>query len=541
MHQGWQPRDPFSEFTPVNPRKTAKQVLEDAGISFAAGSSAIYNPSTSQLIVRNTRDQMELVEAYIESIRTGVEKQIFLTFREFSLDEEQQGKADELGFDWLVGKPDDASMPTEGLRRSLNSYQSFLQELSRPPVIADETSPVVRGIAGVFTDPQYQLAVRALEKEFPSGMESLPSVMVRSGQPGLIQVGERRYGAIALLGADEFTIDLSVFLPEHGKAMFLPGDDLSTPLELTIWDGQVVAFTVSSEQGNRTVFVKAQIMDPAGMPINPEGGLEAENTRKKESEETATNFVPELSETDKLKIKEADEIALSGSQQIAAGRHREGAENYRLALEKLPGGEFAEPRRKAYVKQLERAKAALESAEEEEAIEDLDVNATIESRQETWRASLPGGSSHLVRKGQTLYGIATDADTSVSEIRELNRLDSDYIEEGQLILVPGGLNGVPGLKSILKSTIIPSVEFEDATLAEALGFVHRVLLSETGDGLFPTPVPKLILKDLDNLASTRITLRLSNVPMSETLRYITQLAQCRYEVEGTRIVISPLE
>lgn len=541
MPQGWQPRDPFSEFKPATPAKTAKQILQEAGISFGEGCSAIYNPATSQLIVRNTRDQMELVEAYIESNGTGVEKQIYLTVREFSVDAKQQSKVDELGFDWLIGKPDDAVSSVGGQRRSLNSYQSFLQELSRPPVIANEASPVTRAIAGVFTDPQYQVMYRALKKKFPSSVEELPSVMVRSGQPGLIQVGERRYGAIAVLGADEFTIDLSVFLPEHGKALFQPGDDLKTPLELTIWDSQIVAFSVSSEQGDRTVFVKAQIMDPAGMPINPEGGQEAEKASEKESEEIATKFVPELNEADKLKVKAADEMALRGSQQMADGRYREGAELYRLALEKLPQGKFTEPRRKAYEKQLERAKAAMESAGAGETIEDLDVNATIQSIQESWRASLPGGSSHLVREGETLYGIATDADTSVSELKELNRLDSDYVEKGQLILVPGGVNGVPGLKSKLKSTIIPSVDFEDATLGEALGFIHRVLLSEMDEGLFPTPVPKLILKGPDHLASARITLRLSNVPMSEALRYLTSLVQCQYEVEGTRIVISPLE
>lgn len=66
--------DPFAEpvqagggFAPAG-RTTAKQILESAGISFPEGAAAIYNPETSQLIVRNTKDQSELVEAYIEGI-----------------------------------------------------------------------------------------------------------------------------------------------------------------------------------------------------------------------------------------------------------------------------------------------------------------------------------------------------------------------------------------------------------------------------------------------------------------------------------------
>ncbi len=52
-------------------RKSAKEVLESYGIVFSKGSSASYNPQTGELIVRNSQDQMELVEAVTQSIRGG--------------------------------------------------------------------------------------------------------------------------------------------------------------------------------------------------------------------------------------------------------------------------------------------------------------------------------------------------------------------------------------------------------------------------------------------------------------------------------------
>jgi Mg-chelatase subunit ChlD len=65
--------DPFAD--PVSAggaapagRVTAKQILESAGISFPEGATAIYNAETSQLIVRNTADQAELVEAFVNSV-----------------------------------------------------------------------------------------------------------------------------------------------------------------------------------------------------------------------------------------------------------------------------------------------------------------------------------------------------------------------------------------------------------------------------------------------------------------------------------------
>lgn len=51
-------------------RMSAKAILENAGVVFPKGSSVVYNAETSQLIVRNSQDQMELVEALIESIPT---------------------------------------------------------------------------------------------------------------------------------------------------------------------------------------------------------------------------------------------------------------------------------------------------------------------------------------------------------------------------------------------------------------------------------------------------------------------------------------
>ncbi|MDF1816824.1 MAG: hypothetical protein P1V20_31770, partial [Verrucomicrobiales bacterium] len=66
--------DPFApaqQGGTVARRMTVKQRLEEAGITFGSGATAIYNPVSGDLIVKNTPDQMDLVEAYIESINTG--------------------------------------------------------------------------------------------------------------------------------------------------------------------------------------------------------------------------------------------------------------------------------------------------------------------------------------------------------------------------------------------------------------------------------------------------------------------------------------
>lgn len=391
-------------------RPTAKTVLENAGISFPAGASAIYNKTSSQLIVRNTQDQMELVEAYIDSITEGVEKQIYITSRFVEIAEED---ADELGFDWLLG-PFNMASNGQGISASggtagptsPNSTQvgdwPFIDAVTGQPIGVNPltsanrsgfqgidsnsidalisgqpqgVSPAVFGIAGVFTDPQFQVVIRALSQKKGVDLLSAPSVMARSGQRAKIevirefiypteydppeipnQVGggigggsvevfpvtpatptafETRNTGVTLevdpvLGADEFTIDLNL-APEvvefdgfinYGSPISTSATNLLTgapeqviitenriempvfntrkvTTQVTIWDGQTVAlggliredvqdvedkipvigdlpivgrlFRSSAElhlKRNLTIFVKAQLMDPAGVPIH---------------------------------------------------------------------------------------------------------------------------------------------------------------------------------------------------------------------------------------------------------------------------------
>lgn len=72
--------DPFASAVPSEPRftvrSTVKDILMAAGIPFPAGSSANYFSENSTLVIRNTPENIELVEAYVMSIRQGVERDI---------------------------------------------------------------------------------------------------------------------------------------------------------------------------------------------------------------------------------------------------------------------------------------------------------------------------------------------------------------------------------------------------------------------------------------------------------------------------------
>ncbi len=231
---GGGPVDPFAapepDAGPALVKKTAKEVLEGAGISFPPGATAIFNAATSTLIVKNTPDQMELVEAYIESIRGGVDKQIFITSKFLEISEEV---GEELGFDWMLGafnvgpsprvfagggttgtaqgagaggtettpanftffNPNQTAVGVNPATAALRSGTRALDRNSIDALIAGTSgslpnvnAPSVFGIAGVFTDPQFQMMIRALNQKKGVDLMSAPSVVAQSGNRAKIEV-----------------------------------------------------------------------------------------------------------------------------------------------------------------------------------------------------------------------------------------------------------------------------------------------------------------------------------------------------------------
>jgi hypothetical protein len=282
---------------------SAKSVLEAAGIAFPEGASAIYNAATSQLIVRNTEDQMKLVETYVETIRDKVEKQIYVTVKEARfrgelvdlLKSHSSGPtAGNAEIDTLIAKESDeeigrffhltdAALDLPNKVSVFDSRESFQRELSRPPTTVEEPKAPRRiGMTGALTDSQYQIVIRRLAQIRGIDLESLPSVMIRSAQPGMSRQEDRRCGFIAVLGADEFTIDLELFLPEAGKAFYDAATSNFEPTaSVTIWDGQTVVLAEKTANGeNRLVFITAALVDPAGMPLKPKPAAAAPDESK---------------------------------------------------------------------------------------------------------------------------------------------------------------------------------------------------------------------------------------------------------------------
>lgn len=205
-------------------RMGAKEFLEGRGVTFPEGAGANFSGTTSTLIVRNTADNLALVDTLVESALANGAKQAVITVKMIDVSETRLA---ELGFDWelggfnvpgsnkvfaagggLAGQNIDAfsaamplggdvngTMVTGGLRSSgeiigkptIESLIASSSSATKTPAI-NSRSPAQFALVGVYTDPMYQMAIRSLSQAKGVDLVSAPTITAKSGQKSSVRV-----------------------------------------------------------------------------------------------------------------------------------------------------------------------------------------------------------------------------------------------------------------------------------------------------------------------------------------------------------------
>jgi len=201
-------------------RRNAQEFLQDNGVQFPQGASAQYIASGSRLIVRNTQDNIDLIDILVDSSIGGAPTQVTI---ESKFVEINQNNLKELGFDWLLGpfaigggtygaggnltgastsdypfvEPGQSTAigsnsVTSGLRSgqgaspnsavTINGLDALLAGLKSGP------APGIFSLAGVYTNPQFQMVIRALDQKKGIDLMSAPKVTTKSGSKAVINI-----------------------------------------------------------------------------------------------------------------------------------------------------------------------------------------------------------------------------------------------------------------------------------------------------------------------------------------------------------------
>jgi len=222
----------------IGKRTNALDYLQEQGISFPAGSFAQYVPAGSKLIVRNTPDAIDLIDTLVDAAVGVQPTQVEI---ESKFIEITQNNLKELGFDWTLGafsigggtygsggtastanaRTTDSSTGatgsstvsslnasdysfvsdgsvvgsnplTSGLRSGVgNTALNAISANSIDSLISGATSgaaPAVFGLAGVFTNPQFQVVIRALNQKKGIDLMTAPKVTTKSGHKATVRM-----------------------------------------------------------------------------------------------------------------------------------------------------------------------------------------------------------------------------------------------------------------------------------------------------------------------------------------------------------------
>ncbi|MEM6911496.1 MAG: Amuc_1098 family type IV pilus outer membrane protein [Verrucomicrobiota bacterium] len=213
----------------IEARPNAREALSQAGVPFGDGSSAVFNPGNSTLTVRNTQAAMELIEILVDSVRLKAPNQVAISSKFIEVQQEDEN---ELGFNWLLGSfgvgpfgvaedgiqisggtegtgvpllngDQSSNFPTVTGLGQTNPVTSGLRSgdfgISRGALDAvlggsasaaaiQTAAPGLLSLTGIFTDPQFQLVIRALDQKKGTDFMSAPSVTTKSGQRAKIEV-----------------------------------------------------------------------------------------------------------------------------------------------------------------------------------------------------------------------------------------------------------------------------------------------------------------------------------------------------------------
>ena len=207
----------------IKGQKNATAYLRNQGIPFPENTFAQYIPSGNKLIVRNTQNALDLIGVLVDGDMGVAPTQVEI---ESKFVEITQNNVSELGFDWLLGPlsigggvygnggsraagqpltgdyynnfpfADVGQNPVtagnrSGIGTGVNSAitaNSLNALLAGIPQGANVASPGILGLAGVFTNPQFQLVIRALNQKKGVDLMSAPKVTTKSGVKATIKI-----------------------------------------------------------------------------------------------------------------------------------------------------------------------------------------------------------------------------------------------------------------------------------------------------------------------------------------------------------------
>ncbi|MEM7698568.1 MAG: hypothetical protein AAF236_09215, partial [Verrucomicrobiota bacterium] len=221
----------------ISQSERVREVLESAGILFGEGASVFYSSSTGSLVVRNTPEQMWLIEAWIDSIRQSYSTLVYITLREVEM--------------------------TGELRKRLETVPGSMKPMP------DQLSAVA--LVGIYTGEQFQHLRQELGRHQDFEWTAIPSVVAQSGETSVFEFDDWRSELTPVLGAEKFSIDLAITFPGLDGSEDISTETVSGATQVTVRDGETILLSrLQRGEAPRLLFVTTRLINAGGEPLNPD-------------------------------------------------------------------------------------------------------------------------------------------------------------------------------------------------------------------------------------------------------------------------------
>jgi hypothetical protein len=122
----------------------------------------------------------------------------------------------------------------------------------------------------------------------------------------------------------------------------------------------------------------------------------------------------------------------------------------------------------------------------------------------------------------------------IQKVEPTNRVAMSYLRMIAAEEKKNGPDDAAALRGRVEKTVIEKIEFRDATVGEALEFLGKKIATAPGGGKV-----NIVQQLSDAEKAVKITLMLNNIPASEALNYVANLANLTVSYEKFAVVVKP--
>ncbi len=150
-------------------------------------------------------------------------------------------------------------------------------------------------------------------------------------------------------------------------------------------------------------------------------------------------------------------------------------------------------------------------------------------------AAEPKDVATLFQQGRAAY-YKGDFETARLLLTQVAALKPDHFETKALLAsIDSQLKSGSSLRKTYGSVTIPKIDFTDVTVAEALQALSAMAKNVSGGKV----TPNFIVRNPD-LGRKPVTLNLTNIPLTDAIDYLAQLAGGKATYDRHAVVLSPL-